>query len=319
MGVKNLGLGAIESIVAARSQRPFSSLKDFTNRVDLRCCNRKVLESLIKSGAFDALGGSRAGYLAYLEEALAYGQATQRERENGQISLIALMDKDSRQNILEDRLPDIPEFNTEERLVLEKEVLGLYISSHPLERYQFLLKKMSHLTCCAELKEAGDKRSVTIGGIIIKARPFYTKRGRSMSFITLEDLTGSVEVIVFPDLYQRQEALFQTDRLLIINGKTDQKEEEEVKVLAESVIPLPKQPTQMFLKIGPQHDINYLIELKQILSKKEGSIPVYLIFERENKMVLLEEKFWAAEDPRICRRLEKVLGKDRVILEQLEG
>lgn len=317
MAVKNIGLGAIESIIAARRRRPFNSLKDFTSRVDLRFCNRKVLESLVKSGALDSLGGSRAGYLAYLEEALAFGQSSQRERENGQISLLTFMDRDSRQNMLEDRLPDIPEFHMEERLGLEKEMLGLYISGHPLEQYRFLLERMSHLTCCAELKEAGDNQPVTVGGIVKTARPFYTKKGRSMSFITLEDLTGSVEVIVFPDLYQRQEDLFQVDRLLIINGKTDFKEEEEVKVLAESAIPLPKQPKQMFLKISPHHNIGYLLDLKRVLSEKEGSIPVYLFFEKERKMILLEEKFWAAEDPRICRRLEKLLGVNAVTIQQL--
>ncbi|HHX87188.1 MAG TPA: hypothetical protein GX693_03290 [Firmicutes bacterium] len=138
-----------------------------------------------------------------------------------------------------------------------------------------------------------------------------------MSFITLEDFTGSVEVIVFPDLYQRQEDLFQVDRLLIINGKTDLKEEEEVKVLAESAIPLPKQPKQLFLKIRPQHNIGFLFDLKRVLSEEEGTIPVYLFFEKERKMVLLEEKFWAAEDPRIMRRLEKLLGSNSVNIRQL--
>ena len=105
-------------------------MKDFTSRVDLRFCNRKVLESLIKAGAFDSLGGSRAGYLGHLEEALACGQSSQRERENGQISLIAFMGRDSRRDMLEDRLPDLPEFNMEERLKLEKEA-GPHISDHP--------------------------------------------------------------------------------------------------------------------------------------------------------------------------------------------
>ncbi len=317
MAVKNLGLGAIESIITARRSRQFGSLKDFTDRVDLRFCNRKVVESLVKSGAFDSLGGSRAGYLAYLEEALAFGQSSQRERDNGQISLFTFMDRDSKENLMEDRLPDISEFKMEERLGLEKEMLGLYISGHPLEQYRFLFEQMSHLTCCAELEEAGDSQPVTVGGIVKTARPFYTKKGRNMSFITLEDLTGSVEVIVFPELYQRQEDLFQVDRLLIINGKTDFKEEEEIKLLADSAIPLPRQPKQMFLKIGSGHDMGYLLDLKRVLSEKEGNIPVYLLFEREKKMVLLEEKFWAAEDPHICRCLEKLLGAGAVTIRQL--
>ena len=134
------------------------------------------MESLIKAGAFDSLGGSRAGYLGHLEEALACGQSSQRERENGQISLIAFMDRDSRRDMLEDRLPDLPEFNMEERLKLEKEVLGLYISGHPLERYRFLLEQMSHLTVCAELEEVEDKKAVTMGVLLRQPGPSILKR-----------------------------------------------------------------------------------------------------------------------------------------------
>ena len=127
------------------------------------------------------------------------------------------------------------------------------------------MNQMSSLTECATLKEVGDNRKVTVGGIVTAARSLYTKKGKPMAFITLEDLTGSVEVIVFSDLYEKQTALFQEDSLLIIKGRTDIKEEEEPKIIAESATPLPREPKQLLLKLGDRRDLALLARLKQIL------------------------------------------------------
>jgi len=156
--VKNVGLGAIESIVKARREKPFISLRDFASLVDLRSCNRKVAESLIKCGAFDSLGGHRAQYLAALDDVLAHGQAVQRERENGQISMFSLMEDSVQQELLTDNLPVVEPFSDKERLSLEKEMLGLYISGHPLEPFRPFLENMPQLTNCAELADVGDNR-----------------------------------------------------------------------------------------------------------------------------------------------------------------
>ncbi|NLY39711.1 MAG: DNA polymerase III subunit alpha [Firmicutes bacterium] len=317
--VKNVGLGAIESILAARREKPFRSLRDFCSRVDSRQCNRKVLESLIKCGAFDSLGGHRAQYLACLDEVLAQGHAAQRERENGQISMFSLMDESSREDLLQDQLPDLAPFTEKERLAMEKEMLGLYISGHPLEEYRPLMNQMSSLTECATLKEVGDNRKVTVGGIVTAARSLYTKKGKPMAFITLEDLTGSVEVIVFSDLYEKQTALFQEDSLLIIKGRTDIKEEEEPKIIAESATPLPREPKQLLLKLGDRRDLALLARLKQILLEEAGPMPVCLYFAREKKLILLPEKYWVRDDPECRRRLELLLGEDAVKLEDLKS
>ncbi|MBS3943768.1 MAG: DNA polymerase III subunit alpha, partial [Dethiobacter sp.] len=233
--VKNVGLSAIESILTARREKPFVSLCDFTARVDTRLCNRKVVESLVKCGAFDSLGGHRAQYLACLDEALAQGQSAQREKLNGQISMFSLLDPGCREDMLKDSLPQIPAFSDQERLTLEKEMLGLYISGHPLERYRHLLKKWTHLVCCAEIGETGDNCTISVGGIVAMVRSLYTKKGKPMAFIRLEDLTGTVEVVVFSELYEKNADLFKEDSLIVIKGRTDIKEDEEPKLIAEAV------------------------------------------------------------------------------------
>ena len=315
--VKNVGLGAIESILEVRRERPFISLLDFATRVDSRLCNRKVVESLIKCGAFDSLCGSRAACLAGLDEVMARGQTAQRERENGQLSMFSLMDRESRVEQLVDRLPDIPEFSYKERLALEKEMLGMYITGHPLEQYRPLLERMKRLTRCAELGELGDGKPVTVGGIVAAMRTIYTKKGLPMAFLTLEDLTGSVEVIVFSDLYQRRSELIQEDNLLIIKGKTDLKEEENAKIIAEAISALPREPKQMYLKVRAGQPMESLLDLKRVLQEHRGGMPVYLYFENKKKMILLSEDYWVEDNPALQEKLLKLLGPGTVKCQEL--
>ncbi len=311
--VKNVGLGAIESIVAARQAKPYVSMRDFTSRIDLHSCNRKVLESLVKCGAFDSLGGHRAQYLAILEDALAQGQAVQRERENGQISMFSLMETSVQEELLTDNLADIEPFTDKERLSLEKEMLGLFISGHPLEPYRPILEKMPRLTKCAELADTGDNHQVRVGGIIVAVRQFYTKKNKQMAFVKLEDLTGGVELVIFPDLYERHSAMFVEDNLVLIEGRTDFKEEEDVKIIAETVKPLSREQKYYRLIIGEEHDRTVLENLKDTLVAENGEVPVCLFFKKDKKMLMLQEEYWVRDDPVCRKRLENLLGPGTVI------
>ena len=316
--VKNVGAGAIESILKARRERPFRSLRDFCSRIDGRLCNRKALESLVKCGAFDALDGHRAQYLASLEEAISEGQLVQRERQNGQITMFSLMDRQSKEDLIEDRLPEIEEFSDKERLALEKEMLGFYISGHPLEQYRPLLERITGLTDCASLKEARDRSTVKVGGVVSQVRSIYTKKGRPMAFVRLEDLTGSVEIIVFSDLYEKRSDIFQEDSPLVVQGKIDLKEEEEVKIIADSAVQLPREPRQLFIKIGAATAPPALAKLKQVLRSAKGGLPVYLFFEKEKKMIMLDESFQASAEPPFLKKIEKLLGAGSTRLEELK-
>ena len=249
--IKNLGVGTIENIIAAREEKPFLALVDFSSRVDLRTCNKKVIESLIKAGAFDGIVKNRAALLAILDDAVAEGQTIQRDRLNGQISMMSLFNDGGGDHQITDVLPDIPEFTVKERLFYEKEVLGLYISGHPLDQYRPILESLPNLTRCAELTEIDREKKVSVGGILSAVRVIYTVKDRPMAFATLEDLTGSVEVIVFSNLYEKNRELIIEDQPIIIRGRTDIKDEydqkKEVKIIAEEVAPLPLKSKQLFI------------------------------------------------------------------------
>ena len=311
--VKNVGLGAIDSIVRARQEKPFASMRDFVSRIDLRSCNRKGLESLVKCGAFDSLGGHRAQYLAVLEDMLAQGQAIQRERENGQLSMFSLMEASVQEELLTDNLPAIGPFTDKERLSLEKEMLGLFISGHPLEPYRAVLERMPKLIKCAELGDVGDNRQVQVGGIIVAVRRFYTKKNKQMAFVKLEDLTGGVELVIFPDLFERQSAVLEEDNLVLVEGRTDFKEEEDVKIIVESLKPLNREQKYFRLIIAEGHDRKVLESLKDTLVAENGDVPVCLYFKKDKKTLMLEEEYWVRDHPACRERLENLLGPGSVI------
>ena len=311
--VKNIGLGAIESIITARQLKQFVSLRDFAARIDLRLCNRKVFESLIKCGAFDSLGGHRAQYLAAIDDVLAQGQSIQRERENGQISMFSLMDSSVQEEQLNDHLNEIEPFSDKERLSLEKEMLGLYISGHPLEPYRNILDIIPKIIRCAELADAGDNHQVKVGGIIVAVRRFYTKKNKQMAFVKLEDLTGSVELVIFPDLFERQAALLEEDNLILVEGRTDLKEEEDIKIITDTVSPLNMINKYYRLVINEGQGQEVLENLKNTLIAENGEVPVCLFFKSNNQSLMLGEEYWIHDHPSCRKRLENLLGPGTVI------
>ncbi|HHX76826.1 MAG TPA: DNA polymerase III subunit alpha [Firmicutes bacterium] len=320
--VKNVGFGAIDSILASRREKgSFVSLRDFCSRVDLRACNKKVLESLIKSGAFDSLGCYRSQLLAIMDETLAAGQQEQRDREKGQICVFDIFktEKEAELTPPADDLPPLKEMPMKEKLLLEKEALGFYISGHPLEQYSDTFKHMPHLLTIGDLGEISENAEVTVAGMISSVKAIITKKGKPMAFITIEDLTGSLEVIVFPELYEKYRSNLTEDRVMLIRGTVSSREEEDKKVICRTIIPLPREPQQLFLKIGKGHDVSKLLALKELLAGTGGSIPVYLYFSEKEKVMLTEEKYWVAEDESLLARLRALLGDGNVSLKKAAG
>ncbi len=317
--VKNVGRGAIETIIETRQKEgSFTSLHDFCSKVDLRTCNRKVIESLVKSGAFDSLGGMRSQYLSILDGALSYGHQVQKDRQNGQISMFSYLGDGKSLNGVEDDFPDIPEFSAKEKLSLEKEVVGLYISGHPLNQYRLILENVNGILPIGELAEVGDRRQVFVAGMINSIRVIYTKKGRPMCFLRIEDLTGEVEVIVFSDIYEKYQQELQEDRVVILSGQTDYKEEEEVKIICREITFLPREPRQFFIKICGERSVGEMVNLKDILSSFQGGTPVYLYFEESEKLLLTGQECWVREDEKLFARIEKLLGPDCLKMQQLE-
>ncbi len=233
LAVKNVGQGAIESLIAAReSGGPFRSLPDFCSRVDLRLVNRKVLESLARVGALNAFGHP-GQILLGLDDALAAGQAAQRDRSSGQTSLFDLAAGDAA--ILERPLPAASEAPVRERLRWEKELLGLYLSEHPMGE---VAEAIGHYVTAysGDLRdESLDGQRVVVGGIVTGVRTVITKAKATMAIVTLEDLQGTIEIVVFPRLHEESPGTWVEGTILLVSGRVDHKGE-EVSLLADFAI-----------------------------------------------------------------------------------
>ncbi len=312
--VKNVGLGAVESILAARAESPFTSLFDFCSRVDLRACNKKVLESLIKCGAFDSLGANRSQLLAVMDEAAAAAHCDQRERQNGQMCMFELCGEDGEWTPVREELPDLPEPSSRERLSMEKEVLGFYISGHPLGEYEAVLSRLENLSGSADLKENGDNLPVQVAGMVSGVRQITTRKGKQMAFVQLEDLSGSLEVVVFPGIFEDCRHCLYSGSVVFVRGRTSHKEEEEVKVIAEAIVPLPREIREVVISFAAGAGLGDLILLQKILAGARGFWPVYLEFTAENRKVLTAPDYWLTEGSNKFKEIEDLLGSEAVRL-----
>lgn len=315
--VKNVGQAAICSILAARRARgDFISLSDFCSRVELRTCNKKVLESLIKSGAFDCLDTNRNRLLAVVDEKIAAVQAAARQRQNGQQCLFDLPVFEEQMYLPQDDLPALPPLSAGERLVMEKEVLGFYLSGHPLQEFAEVLSRLPGVTSCGDLRDVPDNVHICIVGMSVQVRQIVTKAGKPMAFMQLEDQSGVVEVIVFAKIFERVRAYLENDRVLLVHGRISHKEE-EVKIIAESVTLLSPELQEVLIRCEESVDEGRLLALKKILSGSLGSWPVCLEFPFAQKKVLLPGEFWLAEGCSRLPEIERLFGREAVICKPL--
>jgi DNA polymerase-3 subunit alpha len=237
LAVKNVGEGAIESIIRAREEGgPFKSLVDFCARIDLRLANRKVLESLARVGALAAFGHP-AQILAGLDDAMAAAAAIQRERASGQTALFdAGAEEGSAAAGFEKPLPDVPEVSLRERLRWEKELLGLYLSEHPMGEVADRVGAYVTAYSGDLADETLDGQRIVVAGIVVGLRVVVTKAKQTMAVATLEDLQGAIEVVVFPRTYEQTRELWQEGAILVVAGRVDHRGE-EVSLLADVVLP----------------------------------------------------------------------------------
>jgi DNA polymerase-3 subunit alpha len=283
--VKNVGEAVAEAIVGARAQGgPFDSLWDLTERVDPRVLNRRALEALVKCGALDSTGSTRMGMLAetILDSALAHGQRLAADRLAGQASIFD--DGLGEAEVSRERHhPAISttEFDEQELLRLEKETLGIYVSEHPLERVRADLKRK---TDCAlmDIERRRDGDIVTVGGIVSALKQVTTKRGDPMVFATLDDPTGSAEVVVFNSTYAAARDLLEPDRILVVKGRVDHKQAGETKLVAIEVSAFEAVAVrrEVRLRIDAREAPAGLIrELATLVSDFPGEAPVYVALE----------------------------------------
>lgn len=281
--VKNVGEGSADSIITTRKEQgKYESIFDFAMKVDPRSANRKVIESIIKCGSFDSTGIKRSQSMAVLDKVLDMSQKASKDRNLGQMSFFddGAADKSFQDTFQE--VPDIPEWPEHELLANEKEMLGFYITKHPLARYERLLNAYS--TCTVqELASMADGQEVLMGGIINKVKTTVTrKKGEKMAIFSLEDLSDFVEVLAFPKAYARFPDLIREDKLVYVFGKLNRREEEP-KIVLEDMVPLEKVKEKYTRSVLIKLSTTALEEtmMKRIrfcIQKFSGKVPVFIDF-----------------------------------------
>ena len=316
VAVKNVGEAAIEAIIDAREDEKFASLFGFCERVDLKKVNKRVIESLIKCGAFDGTGAKRSQMMAALEDALDYGQRVQKERLDPQIGLFD--GSVNPQVINAPVLPDIEEWSERKRLAFEKESLGFYVSGHPLQRYEDLIDKFTNANAVS-IKEKNNGAAVRIGGLIRSTKIIKTKRGDLMAFTTIEDLHGAVEATVFSRVYTSVSDLLVEDNLVFIQGQV-QKDEQSVKILAEKVVAMDKAEETWTASIHfnvemSRTDRDALEQLNAILKKHGGTCRAYLHLhspEKTDSIIELPDSMRLKAGGALVREVNALLGYSAV-------
>lgn len=313
--VKNVGLNMTMEIVSERERNgKFKSVVDFFERMQDSQLNKKAVESLIKAGAFSSFGVRRSQLLSVYDKLMENIKKNRNNNLNGQISLFGEVEQS---HGVEFEFPDVEEFPKNRLLSMEKETLGLYISGHPLEEYMEDIPKISNATTL-DLKvseeemfqpKLQDNQEVVIAGVIATKKIKFTKNNNMMAFVTIEDLYGTVEVIVFPTVYEKYSSIIKEDNPVVVRGKVSLKEEEEPKILCDE-IKLLSQAIVKKLYLNLQDSTKIEI-VKQILRKNPGNMPVVLKLNSK-KLLAANRDLWVNGSKELIKQLYVVLGEENV-------
>ena len=356
--VKTVGQGAVDAIIRERKHGAYRDIFDFCRRIDTSECNKRVVESLIKAGAFDGMGGNRPQLLAVFESAMDANSSLRKQTVDGQISLFDMAFGGAPLVQENHTLPSLPDYPLRQRLALEKEIAGVYITGHPLDDYRDVLGKLPFSTADLDgLEEREDRglsldgQIVDMGGILTEVKGKATKKGAYMGFITLEDLTGQIECLVFPKVYERYQGMMAVDDLVVLHGRLSIREEEAPKLLVEKLIPLeawhpeesapaapmgqstarPVPPPKRHTSEAPKltdaqaaakapRKLYLRLNRPQMdaasstLSLYPGSVPVYLHLPAEKMTLLAPKTGWCDASDGCLNRLNALLGAENVKL-----
>jgi DNA polymerase-3 subunit alpha len=320
--IKNVGPTAIESVIAARQKLGrFENLMEFCENVDLRLLNKRVLESLIKAGAFDSMGVKRTQLLAVLDRAMELGQKRQREADSGQHGLF--MGSADSPPPPPFAMPDVPDWTEAERLAAEKEVLGFYVTGHPLEKYAQRLATMTkHDT--SSIEEMEHDSTVTLAGILRGLRVKPSKKGDLWASAQLEDLRGSVELLVFPKAYLQMQSVLKPDAALLIRGTVRHEENQKPRVSVSDARPLDaavngaKTQLRIRMNLEAMGDAR-LNQLSETLSAYPGESPILFELIRSGDYVVRIQSRaprGVKTDDTLLSRLREICGEEAVRLEK---
>ncbi|NCB41249.1 MAG: DNA polymerase III subunit alpha [Clostridia bacterium] len=319
LAVKNVGEAIINAIVQSRLSYEPTSIFDFIERLDARCLNRKAIESLIRAGALDSFPGNRAQKLGIFEGLVESVQASNKNNLEGQISLFSMESQDCASLINDRELPPANDYDKDDLRLMEKEMLGLYVSNHPLADVASKMEGIIDMDFpkmleMEESKSLKHRMSVTIGGIITGQKPFVTKKGEMMAFMQVEDLYGMFEVVVFPKVYTKCRDLIAEDKIVIVKGEIDTSKEGAVKILAKNIALLSeyKQKEKEFMvKVEiPEsfEEIEGLSTFRDIAKAFRGDVPVAILTAKTGKKFKLDYDLWVRPTDEFYEELRKTFG-----------
>ena len=308
-GVKNVGEGAIENIIEIRKEEPFKSIVDFCSRVDMRLVNKRVVESLVKAGAFDATGWKRSQLIATIDRAIDLAVARKREKANGQTGLFGDEQMDSLDELNPPKLDELP---AAQILAMEKEMTGFFVTGHPLDPFRERLKSFTAIDDVLS-PDFGDNRPVKIAGIISSSKRVTTRNNDIMCFLNVEDFTGVIEVVVFPRVYEKYHPIMIPDKPVQISGRSSSGDE-TMKVMADSMEILEKAPDKAPREVrilirGDQENPEIFEALKEIFVKHRGQTTVYLNLAEKKRLIKTDAKYWIEPTAVAVADIEAVLGE----------
>ena len=318
--VRNVGEALVDLIIAERAENgPFDSFYDFCERVDYQVLNKRTVESLIKAGGFDSLGHARKGLLLAFEGIIDQTVASRRQHDMGVQTLFGAMDDGAEAGPSFDDRPKIgaEEFEKSQRLAFEKEMLGLYVSDHPLMGLEGALKRKAE-DSIADLAEREDGQMVTVGGVVTGLQRKWTRKGDLMAVLVLEDLTDGVETMIFPRTFADYGHLLEDDRIVVIRGRVDSRDDQP-KLMAQSIEVLDTDSlgtaAPLRLAIRPNQLSDALIDrLKTILVQHRGPSPVYIHLS-EDKAVRLSDEYCVDTSNGLFPELRVLLGAEAIALD----
>lgn len=338
--IKNVGWNVVESIVKSRTEKgKYTSLEDLIDKIDLTSVNKRAIESLIKSGALDGFNVFRSRLLAVFEKVMDSASNDRKRNIDGQISLFS--SSEAPIDIPKVVFPNIKEFDKRHILLMEKEMTGLYLSGHPLDEYKQSLKLQTSTTIEAieksyeillesmntELDDnmigeepiINDNDMVIIGGIITEVNQKVTRNNTMMAFLKIEDLTGTIEVIVFPKALDRLRHIIKEDTLVKLKGRVSIKEDELPKIICENIEGLEKvNGNKLYIRVVNKDAVRKASQvIKNIIVEHLGNTPVYLFDSEKRQNYRLSNDKWISEDEEVLENLRKYFGEENVKL--IEG
>ncbi len=317
MAVKNVGEGVIREIIKAREEKGRASdIYKFIENLDIHAINKKAIESLIKAGAFDCINENRAQLLAVYESAIELAQNTARKTIEGQISLFQMTEEETGLENLAVRMPEINNFPKEIIAAMEKEMLGVYLTWHPLNEYIELIEKIATIasdSLDSDEAEAGnitDGMKVTMAGIVSAKKMLTTKNNKRMAFVDIEDMYGMFEVIVFPNVYEKYADCIREDNVVVIKGKLNFKEDEAPKVIADTVTDIrvaANAGKQIKIRI-PESEENGLTKINEEIIRHKGDTPV--IIYANGKIYRAKPDMWVELSDEFKEAIVQIVGDE---------